>query len=170
MKFTKPFLTDEQQADLLITRGLNGDRAALIEHLHTAGCYRLSGYWNPFRKPDPADPAAPRTKLDDFYPDAAVAKVWNRYVFDRRLRLLVMDAMERIEIDARTRLANLHAARHGPFGYADAPATLPGLAVDERIKFLDRHLDIPLDAQWTNPQGRPIPIVAGTGAAVPELV
>ena len=33
-----------------------------------------------------------------------------------------------------------------------------------------RHLDIPLDAQWTNPQGRPIPIVAGTGAAVPELV
>lgn len=33
-----------------------------------------------------------------------------------------------------------------------------------------RHLDIPLDAQWTNPQGRPIPIVAGTGAPVPELV
>ncbi len=47
-----------------------------------------------------------------------------------------MDALERIEIDARTRLANLHAARHGPFGYADAPAALPNLAVDPRLKFL----------------------------------
>jgi hypothetical protein len=33
-----------------------------------------------------------------------------------------------------------------------------------------RHLDVPLDAQWTNPQGRPIPIVTGTGAPIPELV
>jgi hypothetical protein len=33
-----------------------------------------------------------------------------------------------------------------------------------------RHLDIPLDAQWTNLQGRPIPVVTGTGAPIPELV
>jgi uncharacterized protein (DUF1501 family) len=33
-----------------------------------------------------------------------------------------------------------------------------------------RHLDIPLDAQWTDPQGRPTPVVAGNGAPVPELV
>lgn len=33
-----------------------------------------------------------------------------------------------------------------------------------------RHLDIPLDAQWMNPQGRPIPIVADTGSPISELV
>jgi hypothetical protein len=33
-----------------------------------------------------------------------------------------------------------------------------------------RHLDIPLDAQWNSPQGRPIPVVADTGTPVAELV
>jgi hypothetical protein len=31
------------------------------------------------------------------------------------------------------------------------------------------HLGIPLDAQWTNPQGRPIPVVTGDGRPIPEL-
>jgi uncharacterized protein (DUF1501 family) len=31
------------------------------------------------------------------------------------------------------------------------------------------HLDIPLDAQWTNPQGRPIPIVSEGGKPIREL-
>ncbi|HVK13767.1 MAG TPA: Abi family protein [Gemmataceae bacterium] len=133
MKFTKPFLTYDQQADLLIARGLAGDRAELIAHLRSVNYYRLSGYRYPFRKSDPANPAA---KLDDFYPDATVTKVWARYVFDRRLRLLVMDALERIEVDARTRLAYLHAERHGAFGYADDPASLPGLSPTARTRFL----------------------------------
>lgn len=33
-----------------------------------------------------------------------------------------------------------------------------------------RHLDIPLDATWTTPQGRPIPIVTDGGTPIPELV
>ena len=33
-----------------------------------------------------------------------------------------------------------------------------------------RHLEIPLDAHWLNPQGRPIPIVQGTGLPIAELV
>lgn len=134
MKFTKPFLSYDQQADQLIARGLQGDKATITTHLQSVSYYRLSGYWYPFRKQDPANPAR---KLDDFYPDATIAKVWDRYVFDRRLRLLVMDALERIEVDARTRLAYLHAEKHGPFGYADDPATLPGLNLPDRTKFLD---------------------------------
>lgn len=134
MKFSKPFLTLEEQADLLISRGMQGDRAQLLSHLNCVSYFRLSGYWYPFRKTDLVNP---RRKLDDFAPDATVERVWDRYVFDRRLRLLMMDALERIEVDARTRLAYLHAERHGPFGYANDPATLPGLSVQERTKFLD---------------------------------
>ena len=33
-----------------------------------------------------------------------------------------------------------------------------------------RHLGVPLDAQWTNPQGRPIPIVTEGGQPLSELV
>ncbi len=32
-----------------------------------------------------------------------------------------------------------------------------------------RHLGIPLDAHWTNPQGRPIPIVTDNGRPIPGL-
>jgi hypothetical protein len=32
-----------------------------------------------------------------------------------------------------------------------------------------RHLDIPLDSHWANPQGRPTPIVTGRGRPIPEL-
>ncbi len=32
-----------------------------------------------------------------------------------------------------------------------------------------RHLDIPLDAHWLNPQGRPVPVVAEGGQPIPEL-
>ncbi len=32
-----------------------------------------------------------------------------------------------------------------------------------------RHLGIPLEAQWTNPQGRPVPIVTQGGQPLPEL-
>ncbi|MFO0824563.1 MAG: Abi family protein [Gemmataceae bacterium] len=138
MKFTKPFRSYDQQADQLIARGLKGDRATLISHLQSVSYYRLSGYWYPFRQ---TDPATPDCKLDDFYPDATIEKVWDRYVFDRRLRLLVMDALERIEVDARTRLAYLHAEQHGPFGYADDPATLPHLSLPDRTQFLDYFRD-----------------------------
>jgi abortive infection bacteriophage resistance protein len=79
----------------------------------------------------------PRLKLDDFYPNTTVEKIWNRYIFDRRLRLLVMDALERIEVDARTRLAYHHAELHGPFGYADNATTLPNLSTQDRTRFLN---------------------------------
>jgi hypothetical protein len=32
-----------------------------------------------------------------------------------------------------------------------------------------RHLDIPLDAQWINPQGRPVPIITEGGQPIAEL-
>ena len=129
MKFTKSFLTYEQQADRLIRLGLTGDLSKIIERLQSVSYYRLSGYWYPDRKPDPA---SPKQKLSEFFPDASIDEVWDRYVFDRRLRLLVMDAIERIEVDARNRLAYLHASKHGPFGYADDPQTLPKLLIPDR--------------------------------------
>jgi len=91
LKFTKPFPTYEQQADRLLQLGLTGDRSKIIERLQSVSYYRLSGYCYPDRKPDPA---SPKQKLSEFFPDASIDEVWDRYVFDRRLRLLVMDSID----------------------------------------------------------------------------
>ncbi|MDG5816803.1 Abi family protein [Chitinispirillales bacterium ANBcel5] len=52
MKYTKPPLTFEAQADLLLERGLIADRTTLIKRLESVSYYRLSGYLFPFRKSD----------------------------------------------------------------------------------------------------------------------
>jgi abortive infection bacteriophage resistance protein len=127
MKYEKPPLTLEQQADQLIERGMDADRGVLIERLRVVSYYRLSGYWYPFREPDPSNRGS---KLDQFVQGTSLDTVWDRYVFDRHLRLLVMDAIERIEVATRTAIAYHHSHAHGPFGYAEEQTSLPG--VDSR--------------------------------------
>ncbi|MDP3268324.1 MAG: hypothetical protein Q8M40_04680 [Legionella sp.] len=50
-RYNKPYLTFEQQLELLKSRGLEvtNDITAL-EYLRRLGNYRLSGYWDPCRK------------------------------------------------------------------------------------------------------------------------
>jgi len=127
MKYTKPPLSFEQQADQLIGRGIAGDRAVLISRLASVNYYRLSGYWFPFRNTD-----------DTFKDGTTFDAVWDRYVFDRRLRLHVMDAIERIEVAVRSQLAYNHAHEHGPFGYACHPASMPKLDSRRYNEFLLR--------------------------------
>src|SRR5277367_3352549 len=102
VKYTKPVLSFEQQADQLLNRGLEADRARLIETLSRVSYYRLSAYWHPFKQPD--ESFAPATTLD---------MVWRRYTFDRQLRLLVMDAIERVEVAIlRTLMVEHHARKY----------------------------------------------------------
>ncbi|MBK9132459.1 MAG: Abi family protein [Gammaproteobacteria bacterium] len=63
------------------------------------GCYRLSGYAQTFQRNDPALPA--HTFRDGVVFDA----VLDLYIFERELRLLVVDAIERIEVDARVAIS-----------------------------------------------------------------
>ncbi len=127
MIYDKPALTLDQQADQFIRRGMQGDRELMKARLAAVNYYRLSGYWYPFRRAD-----------DTFRPDTTFETVWQRYAFDRRLRLLVMDAIERVEIAVRSQLAYHHAHAHGAFGYTDDPTALPKLTGDQRVDFV-RH-------------------------------
>ncbi len=127
MKYTKPALTFQDQADLLIKRGLVGSRDEIVEKLQAVNYYRLSAYWYTFRQ----------SETDDLTPGTSLTTVWSRYTFDRQIRLLVMDAVERVEIAFRTQVVNRHSLAHGPFGYID-PATLPGLNKMDHDKFLIR--------------------------------
>ena len=125
--YNKQPLTTNAQVDLLLQRGMLGDPDQIRSRLEAVNYYRLSGYWYPFRNPD-----------DTFKAGTTFEKVWERYAFDRRLRLLVMDAIERIEIAVRSQLAYHHAHLHGAFGYAVDPTSLPKLAGDRHAVFVGR--------------------------------
>ncbi|HVL66761.1 MAG TPA: Abi family protein [Vicinamibacterales bacterium] len=118
MQYSKPALTYEQQADLILSRGMTADRDRLIRRLKAVGYYRLCAYWHPFREQD-----------DNFRPGTSIDEVWQRYMFDRQLRLILMDAIERVEVAARCALIDALALRHGPFAHlapANFPDALPG--------------------------------------------
>jgi hypothetical protein len=70
MKYTEPALSLVEQADLLISRGMLGDREQIIRQLSAVNYYRLSGYWHTFRLPN----------SHDFSPNTTFDKVWMRYV------------------------------------------------------------------------------------------
>lgn len=114
MKFDKPFLTIEQQVERLADAGMSGDPQIMAQRLATVSYHRLSGYWVPFLEGD-----------GKFKPETSFDQVWRRYVFDRQLRVLLMDAIERFEVTVRTQLAYHHANVHGPFGYAISRASRP---------------------------------------------
>jgi abortive infection bacteriophage resistance protein len=99
VKYEKKPLSFEQQADQLIARGMVGHRNLMILRLQDVNYYRLSAYWFPFR--------IDGCENDSLQPGPDFNVVWDRYVFDRQLRLLVMDGIERIEISVRTRMTNL---------------------------------------------------------------
>lgn len=82
--FSKPALTWEQQVELLKQRGmLIEDQKQAEFYLTHLNYYRLVGYSLPFE----VDHATHR-----FAPGTTFADVLNLYIFDRELRLLVLDA------------------------------------------------------------------------------
>lgn len=136
MEYEKPWLSHEQQADLLIDeRGLIADRDNLVRHLREIGYYRLSGYWYIFKRCNAS------YSVDDhderFIEGTTFDEIWSLYTFDRQLRLLTLDAIERIEIYFRSQLAYELAEKTGPFGYLN-PDNLPRLDADEYQEFLER--------------------------------
>jgi abortive infection bacteriophage resistance protein len=127
MRYTKPPLSFEQQAELLISRGLEANKEELIARLHVVNYYRLSGYWYPFRE----------NGSEKFKPNTTIEKIWRRYVFDRQLRLLTMDAIERVEIAIKTSIIYHHSHSCGAFGYT-ADIYLPNLDKQQYTSFMDK--------------------------------
>jgi abortive infection bacteriophage resistance protein len=74
--------------------------------------YRLRAYWLYFE----TDPSNPNHQLRSGTTLEAVLGLYN---FDRRLRLLLLDAIERIEVASRGSWAHHMAMKYGPHGYLD---------------------------------------------------
>lgn len=105
MPYDKPWNSYQEQLDKLRERGLAiTDDAKALDYLARIGYYRLSGYWYSFRQQQAVD--GNQVKLDDFIAGASFEQAVQLYVFDKKLRLLAMDALERIEIAFRVELAH----------------------------------------------------------------
>lgn len=89
------------------------DRAHAVHCLQHISYYRLRAYWLPF------EDAAPQNGEHSFKSGTTFDNVLNLYIFDRRLRLLVMDAIERIEVSLRGSWAHHLAMKYGPHGYLE---------------------------------------------------
>lgn len=114
MNYTKPPLSIDEQINLLIKRGMiitNRDRAA--RYLAHINYYRLRAYWLPFEEGSANDEHhfRPGTSFDD-----ALAL----YLFDRKFRLLVLEAIERIEVSFRSCFAHHLSLRYGSHPHLDA--------------------------------------------------
>lgn len=124
--FTKPPLSYSEQVRQLSDRGLKIPDPARAEfYLQHLNYYRLCAYWLPFEE----DHSSHR-----FRNGATFEDVLNLYVFDREFRLLVLDAIERVEVSVRGQWAYRMAHLHGPHAHLD-----PALAFDP--KHFERNRD-----------------------------
>src|SRR5690606_6636804 len=127
--YPKPWKSYQEQLDQLIGRGMGDtDNARPLDDLERIGYYRLSGYWYPFRERvdlcplDPQTNAKPkkvkveRLPLDEFRPGTTFQNAVDLYVFDKKLRLLVLDALERVEIALRVDISH-GLGKHHKFAY-----------------------------------------------------
>lgn len=114
LRFSKPPLSIDEQVALLVKRGLNvPDKAKAAHYLNFIGYYRLSGYWRYFA--DPTDAARERFRADTNFD-----QILDPYIFDRKLRALLMDAFERIEVAAKATISQEACTAHGAF-WLDEP-------------------------------------------------
>ncbi|WP_374828653.1 Abi family protein, partial [Brucella daejeonensis] len=90
-----------------------GNELQARHYLTHVSYYRLRAYWLPFE--------LPASNADDhaFVTGTSFDDALSLYVFDRQLRLHVMDAIERIEVSLRGAWAHHLAMKYGPHGYLD---------------------------------------------------
>jgi len=106
MKYEKLPITVSEQVNKLKGRGLSFENELKAqEYLSNISYYRLRAYTYPFQ--------------DDLHENqlfnAAISfeQIIDLYIFDRKLRLLIFDAIEKIEVALRTQIIHNFALSHG---------------------------------------------------------
>jgi len=108
VEYTKPWLPVDEQIERLASRGVvmeDHDRASVL--LQAIGYYRLTGYLYPFRESEhfvDGEGNARTRVLGGYLAGTTLRHAEEIIDFDRRLRMLVMDGVERIEVALRMRI------------------------------------------------------------------
>lgn len=109
MLYKKPPLNHNEQLNLLISRGLIiADKKAVLHCLRHISYYRFSAYCLPFKHGDL------------FIHNTTFEDIIDLYTFDRKLRLLILEVIEAIEIAVRSQAINQLSEKYGTFGYLNS--------------------------------------------------
>lgn len=107
-------MNNQEHLDRWVRRGLIiPDEGRALRYLSHISYYRFSAYAIPFYEPNEEDHKFKAgTSFDD---------VLSLYIFDRELRLHIMDAIERIEVSVRASICNHMSITHdkNPFWYLE---------------------------------------------------
>lgn len=111
MKFNKPAISIDEQILRLRNCGMIIDNESMARlYLSNISYYRLRIYCVPFQ-------ISNASADDALVEGTSFEEVLSLYVFDRQLRLIVMDAIERIEVAIRAQFTNHMGLAHGSHGY-----------------------------------------------------
>lgn len=111
MKYDKKPKTIDESIELLIERKLlidNTERAK--KYLSTIGYFRLTGYMFHLQSKDGNHTFDGKTSFND---------IINLYKFDKELRAIFLEYLERIEICLRAKLTNTYSLKYGFLWYAN---------------------------------------------------
>ena len=112
-------LSIPEQVELLIECGMGiPNREAAERWLNNVSFHRMRGYWEPFES------ASKDSGLRAFQEGVTFARVVERYDFDQRLRNLLLDACDHIEVSLRTQWVHNVAYVSGVGRFAHLDATL----------------------------------------------
>ncbi|GJM06486.1 MAG: peptide ABC transporter substrate-binding protein [marine bacterium B5-7] len=103
--YNKAALTVPQQITLLSDRGLTLTPDSTESRLNLVSLHRLKDYCLPFEL---------NKKTHQFKVGTTFEDIWFLYIFDRELRLLVLDIIERIEVALRTTMGNYLSVKYTP--------------------------------------------------------
>ncbi len=110
--YDKPALTYQEQIDQLKLRGLEINNLPRAIHLlESISYYRLSGYWYPML----LDKSNHVFKSNSLFKSA-----FNLYCFDRKLRVLIIRELEKIEVSIRAKMIYVLSHEFGAFWYQKA--------------------------------------------------
>jgi abortive infection bacteriophage resistance protein len=110
MKYSKVPFTPEEHITTLESRGLDiTDKERTKKYLSNVGYYRLTGYMYHLQSEDGTHHFKSGTSFND---------VILHYQFDKKLRILILTYIERIEVALRAKLNDNYSLNHGFFWYA----------------------------------------------------
>ena len=155
MNYEKKPVSIPDQIAKLKGRGLIfSDEKKAESYLSNISLYRLRAYTYPFQ--DNTDPDHPfNTKI-------TFEQIINLYVFDRKFRLLVLDAMEKIEISMRTQIIYQWAMNHGSHWHLDSSLYRNSVQYAKDYMRLQQEVDRSIETfidhyktKYTNPKEPP---------------
>ena len=133
MIYNKQETTIEDQIEQLKARGLQISDDSMARHyLSNISYYRLAGYWWPMQADKINHTFKPNSKFED---------VIALYNFDRELRLLFFDIIERIEIGLRTKMIYHLSHEHGAWWFQKSELFINTREYIKTIAAIEEELD-----------------------------